>query len=979
MSSAFDDPAALLEHDAFLRALARAVLYDRAAADDAAQDAWLAALRARGAAPLAWRAWLAGVVRNLARQAVRSKARRDRRDAESRDRRPAGVPSASEILDREAARRAVVDAVLALPEPYRSAVLLRWFENLPPREIARRAGVPVETVRTRLKRAHALLRERLDRDYGGRRAGWALALHAFVLPESPVVVATAAAGAFLMTTAVKLVALAACVLLGVVWLLRRDGEDLRTAPSATDALQALNEVAAPIRGGTLLEPGAVASRPFADPADAARGDAAPAARSEAEAFASIEVVLISARDGAPIPDAHVAVESFGAGGVYRTLDLETDRRGVATARVAPGRVVAAEREGARAATVVAAGERAALRLERRPGARVRGRVVGPAGEPVPGATVRSSAPAERAGWTDAATAAGDGAFEIRDVGPGPRNLFAHADGFGPSPVATSADPPADEVVLRLTPGGGGVDGLVVDDDDGRPIARAELRLEVDADDATSPRAAPVAALRTRSDAEGRFRFRGAPLGAVRCWASAPGFAAWRGPLVVDGIAPAVVTMRLVRSATVAGRVLDAAGAPVASAEVRDASGGARRADDRRTWTDASGAFRLEGLAPGAVVLEATAPAAKGRMRTGLSAAPGAVVRRDLILEAAVPLRGRVVDDEGALVGGCVVTVRRATADASPTSVAAIEADGGRFAVDVPDDGPFDVFAADRRAPGRPVAAVRSVAPGRDEIVLRVSATARAAGVVRGTVRDASGAPIEGAEVDARRDGDDATATRADRDGAFEIAAVPPGVVRVAVRAPGFAPRRLEPRRLAPRETWDVGVVVLERPGDVEVAATLDDDVREADVRLRLVAEGGAFDERFQLHGGRGASPPLAAGRYRLHVAGVGVAESWTPVDVRTGVTTRLAVRVRRGREVRVAVRFPAGVAATPVRLHIRAADGTLLAEDYLRPDDGRLLSATFGLPAGTYRATAEADALSAAASVVVPPNADAPPVALELR
>jgi RNA polymerase sigma-70 factor (ECF subfamily) len=63
-------------------------------------------------------------------------------------------------------QRAVVDAVLALPEPCRVAVLLRFFDELPPREIAERVGAPVETVRTRIKRGIELLRTRLAGQLG---------------------------------------------------------------------------------------------------------------------------------------------------------------------------------------------------------------------------------------------------------------------------------------------------------------------------------------------------------------------------------------------------------------------------------------------------------------------------------------------------------------------------------------------------------------------------------------------------------------------------------------------------------------------------------------------------------------------------------------------------------------------------------------------------------------------------------------------
>src|SRR5439155_19684950 len=80
--------------------------------------------------------------------------------------------------------RAVGEAVASLPEPLRAVVLLRHYDALPPREIAARLGVPVETVYARLKRAHQRLRERLDGHATpiGRR--WPTTMLAFLLSRA---------------------------------------------------------------------------------------------------------------------------------------------------------------------------------------------------------------------------------------------------------------------------------------------------------------------------------------------------------------------------------------------------------------------------------------------------------------------------------------------------------------------------------------------------------------------------------------------------------------------------------------------------------------------------------------------------------------------------------------------------------------------------------------------------------------------------
>ena len=62
-----------------------------------------------------------------------------------------------------------------LEEPYRSAILYRYFQNLPPREIAQRLEVSPAAVEGRLRRGLDQLRARLDHEFGGR-AHWSAAL-----------------------------------------------------------------------------------------------------------------------------------------------------------------------------------------------------------------------------------------------------------------------------------------------------------------------------------------------------------------------------------------------------------------------------------------------------------------------------------------------------------------------------------------------------------------------------------------------------------------------------------------------------------------------------------------------------------------------------------------------------------------------------------------------------------------------------------
>ena len=168
-------PESLLAHADFVRALARRLVLDEHQAEDVAQETWLAALEKPPRAVGAVRSWLATVTRNFARLAMRGESRRAARERVAA--RPEGAPSAEEIVEWEGVRRRVVEAVLSLELPYRDVILCRFYEELPPRDIATRLGLPVETVKTRLKRGLEQLRARLDGELGaGDGRSWCLAL-----------------------------------------------------------------------------------------------------------------------------------------------------------------------------------------------------------------------------------------------------------------------------------------------------------------------------------------------------------------------------------------------------------------------------------------------------------------------------------------------------------------------------------------------------------------------------------------------------------------------------------------------------------------------------------------------------------------------------------------------------------------------------------------------------------------------------------
>lgn len=178
----------LLDHRAWVRSVARALLRsDPAAAADLEQDVWARVMADPPADVARPRAWLATVVRNRFRDLRKGDDRREQREravGEPRARRSEESPEV--LAARAEEHRRVVQAVLALSPTYRDVVLLRWFEGLEPAEVARRLDLPASTVRTRLQRAHAQLREALVESHGGDERRSRRGLLLLLGPAAPV-------------------------------------------------------------------------------------------------------------------------------------------------------------------------------------------------------------------------------------------------------------------------------------------------------------------------------------------------------------------------------------------------------------------------------------------------------------------------------------------------------------------------------------------------------------------------------------------------------------------------------------------------------------------------------------------------------------------------------------------------------------------------------------------------------------------------
>jgi hypothetical protein len=418
-----------------------------------------------------------------------------------------------------------------------------------------------------------------------------------------------------------------------------------------------------------------------------------------------------------------------------------------------------------------------------------------------------------------------------------------------------------------------------------------------------------------TDDKGEFVFH-APDGAL-LEARHPAFAAARGRL--DGAAQTshrlTIHLRAREGAVelgaekIAGRVIDATGAPVAGALVR-----ATPKDDTdrealhpgaQALSDAAGRFTLEGLDPvhhGVVASHAGyAPATADDVRAGIT---------DLVLDlhAGGALTGRVTAaGGGAPVPSFTISVTRRDGPVREVSVAvrSVVDPEGRFTVEDLDPGAYRVRAsALTHAPSRPVDATVPDPPAASAPI--EIALGRGGKLVGKVVDKAGGAPLDHARVsmESALDGSSAVPVVAtaltSETGDFVLEGVPPGVRSVMVAAYGHNIRILSGLSFAEGDT--IG------PITVELGATADGEephIEVAGIGAALHAEGDGLTVDKVFPGGGALAAGLAPGDVILAVDGTPVAslgfdESIQHIRGPEGSTVVLKVRKANGAVVDVA-------------------------------------------------------------------------------
>jgi RNA polymerase sigma-70 factor (ECF subfamily) len=134
--------------------LALRVVNDRGRAEDVVQDAFLAVWRKAGSyieGRGSVKTWLTSIVRNRAIDLVRARRESDADDEAVllaiRDPRPSVIEQVTATLDRDVIRRAIGE----LPLEQRQAIAMAYFEGLSHSEIADATGLPLGTVKSRIR------------------------------------------------------------------------------------------------------------------------------------------------------------------------------------------------------------------------------------------------------------------------------------------------------------------------------------------------------------------------------------------------------------------------------------------------------------------------------------------------------------------------------------------------------------------------------------------------------------------------------------------------------------------------------------------------------------------------------------------------------------------------------------------------------------------------------------------------------------
>ncbi len=620
--------AQLTAEMAWLRRLARALIRNDDASD-LAQDAWLVAAEEQPTDGRPLRPWLSRVVLNLSRMQARARQRRLVREEASASLVEA-VPTPDDLVQRVELQRLVAGEVLRLAEPYRSTVLLHYFEELTCAEIARRLDLPEGTVRRRLKVALDELRARLDAN--DRKPGGLAALVPLAgVSAAPPKTASIAVGVIAMKKLVAVIVVLLLIVIGALLWSGRDNDDE-------------SNIAAGDRRHQL-------------PGSDQRSDAPIPRIPQWFAARGISERRIAGRvtqDGQPVANASITLHhALTKAGLMPVVQRRTAADGTFDLGVHPAAVyqVVASAAGRTSAitkfdladpTLRPPAERLHLILGSCASS-VEGNVFDASGGPIPRARIR------REGLIGV-DADDSGKYKLC-VPRGDSEVTYSADGYGAVLLTVDAQGAVQQDVVLVPEGV--LSGRVIDAADSRPVADALVSVFPKPWGRNRGGEASVV-----TDADGRFRVTQLVPGQYRVWAFADGKVADGGSGGTGGVDALVevgsnneeITLQLSGYARVRGKVVSA-GQPIAGARVIATRNSPSRRSEIGT-SQADGSFVIERVPVG----EVTFSAAPFRVKAPFSMNVASSAEIDDVVvevEKLATIRGRVTRNSNPVPGASI--------------------------------------------------------------------------------------------------------------------------------------------------------------------------------------------------------------------------------------------------------------------------------------------------------------------------------------
>jgi 5-hydroxyisourate hydrolase-like protein (transthyretin family) len=363
-----------------------------------------------------------------------------------------------------------------------------------------------------------------------------------------------------------------------------------------------------------------------------------------------------------------------------------------------------------------------------------------------------------------------------------------------------------------------------------------------------------------------------------------------------------------------------------------------RADGSRQGT-------LLGAPPGQHGLVASAAGHPPR-RVTVAVPDGGTASVDVLLEAGLSIRGKVVDGAGAPIAGADLFAYPAEVmdgQLDPEAMRPYQATSDA-------DGAFTLRGLEERGYALGVTATGYVQrggvpavhrPGGEPVVLTLAATRRLRGrvVLEGTTDSAGpGIEVEVEAVSGPWSGGSAGSATTDEDGAFEVADLDGKRFLITARGRGLTTADRVPVTL-PDEGEATEVLVPVRPGATLTVTVLDKATRRplADASVWISRPGGATGVEETTTGADGRVPlrGLAPGEWTLSVTHEGHATTTRKVLVRSGDPAPMVVELAPGGRVRLRVVDAGGAPAAGQRILLMVGGQFDAGAMGVTDDDGR--------------------------------------------